>query len=116
MDERIQKAFEVANYMSTLAAQKQIFKEEYHQNLVHYQNGGTFKATRELINFLEVLLSKGHSSDVVLIDDNDLPVEIPDLKQFSEDILSRYFEAVNEYYSKYLRVKKNRSVKGLLDL
>lgn len=116
MNEQIQKAFEVANYMSTLAAQKQIFKEEYHQDLVHYQNGGTFKATRELINFLEVLLGKGHVLDVVLIDDNNLPIEISDLKKFSEDILSRHFEAVNKYHSKYSRIKKNRSVEGLLDL
>ena len=37
MDPKIQKAFEAANYMSTLAAQKHIFREEYHQNLVHYK-------------------------------------------------------------------------------
>lgn len=116
MEEKIQKAFEVANYMSTLAAQKKIFKEEYHQNLVHYHNGGTFKVTRELINFVETLVLKGHEANVILIDDNDLPIEIADLKKFSEEIVSRYFESVNEYYSKYSRLKKNRSIKGLLDL
>lgn len=115
MDPKIQKAFEAANYMSTLAAQKHIFREEYHQNLVHYHNGGTFKATRELINFIEMLLNKENSS-IILVDDNNIPIEIEDLKKFSEDILSRHFEAVNEYHSKYSRLKKNRSVEGILDL
>ena len=29
MDKQLQKAFEIANYMETLASQKQVLKEEY---------------------------------------------------------------------------------------
>lgn len=116
MDPKIQKAFEVANYMSTLSAQKQILKEEYCQNLIYYHNGGTFKATRELINFIETLLSRGHDSDVILMDDNDLPIEILDLKSFSGDILSKYFEAINQFYHRYSNLKKSKSIERLIDL
>lgn len=116
MDPKIQKAFEVANYMSTLATQKQVLKEEYYQNLIHYYNGGTFKATRELINFIETLLSRGHDTDVVLMDDNDLPIEVSDLKLFSEDILSKYFEAINRFYHRYSNLKKSKSIERMIDL
>ena len=32
MEEQVQKAFDIANYMTTLAGQKRILLEEYHQN------------------------------------------------------------------------------------
>jgi len=34
MDERVEKAFEVVNYMATLSNQRRIIAEEYHQQLV----------------------------------------------------------------------------------
>lgn len=38
MDERIEKAFQVANYMATLSNQRRIILEEFNQRTVHYVN------------------------------------------------------------------------------
>lgn len=112
MDDKIQKAFDIADYMATLAAQKQVLKEEFNQNLLHFQNGGTFTITRELILFVNLL--KGVDSSAVLVDDNNIPVEIADLGVFLETILSKYQFAVNGYYTKYLKIKHARTVESIL--
>lgn len=114
MDKAIEKAFEISNYMATLASQKQIYKEEFYQNLIHYQNGGSFSVTRELINFVKTLVDLGHDTNTVLIDNNDIPIEIDDLKVFMEQIVSVYYGAVNEYYSKYTQLKTSRTVESLV--
>ena len=48
MDIRIEKAFEVANYMATLSNQQRIIQEELTQQLIYYINGATFKINPEL--------------------------------------------------------------------
>lgn len=115
MDEQLQKAYDIANYMTTLASQKRIAFEEYQQQTVYFYNGATFKISRELINFVKTLIDL-KQTDAVLIDDNNLPVDIDDLKKFLENILNVYTLAVNEFQTKYKILKSNRSIEGLIDL
>jgi hypothetical protein len=115
MDERLEKALEFSNYMSTLSNQKRLLHESYIDNSVHYLNGGKFNVTKELINFCNTLLTNSQTS-VVLIDDNDIPVEVEDLQTFFEELLNIYFVATNEYLAKYTSIKTQRSVAGLLDI
>ena len=113
MSEKLDKAFEIANYMTALASQKQILKEEFHQNLIHYHNGGMFTVTRELINFLKTLIDlEKHST--VLVDDNELPIDIEDADKFFNDIVSKYQFAINGYYTQYTRLRNSRTVQGLV--
>ncbi len=116
MDERVEKAFQVVNYFATLASQKKIILEELNQKLIHYSNGGTFKITPELINFSKLLLDKGITSDVAILDDNNIPVMIDDVSKFHDTIFSIYFECVNEYAAKYSEIRTKRKVKDLIDL
>ena len=51
MDERLEKALEFSNYMTTLNNQRRIIKEQFLENCVHYINGGKFSVNRELITF-----------------------------------------------------------------
>lgn len=98
--------------MATLSAQKQILKEEFNQNLIYFYNGGTFTVTRELILFVKMLSDSDNYS--VLVDDNNIPVEITDLKSFLESILAKYQFAVNGYYTKYSEIKHARTVESIL--
>ena len=50
MDEKLEKAFGVANYMATLSNQRRIILEEFKQQLVYYENGGTFQIDTVLIS------------------------------------------------------------------
>lgn len=115
MDERLSKALDFSNYMVTLNNQRRALKEKFSASCVFYQNGGTFTVTKELINFTKVMIDTGNDEDVVLIDDNDIPVEIDNLNSFLEQITSIYFTAANEYYTEYQKIKKNRTVEGMTE-
>lgn len=114
MDDKIKKAFDIANYMATLAAQKQVLKEEFNQNLIHFQNGGTFTISRELIVFVKTIKEISNNNTTVIVDDNETPIEILDVDKFLEAILSKYQFAINGYYTKYSTIKNARTVEGIL--
>lgn len=115
MDERLEKALDFSNYMTTLNNQRRIIREQYLENCVHYLNGGKFSVNRDLITFCNTLLGADQVS-AVLIDDNASPIEVENLQKFYDDILDIYFRTSYEYLDKYNEIKKNRSVKGLVDL
>ena len=53
---------------------------------------------------------------VILIDDNNIPIEINDLEEFKQAIVSQYFEASNQYLAEYSKLKSQRSVESIIDL
>ena len=116
MDEKIEKAFQVANYMATLSNQRRIILEEYAQKLVYYINGATFNVDYNLINFAKNLIDLEHTEDSAFVDANNQPVIIADVQDFLDNIVSVYFEAVNEYHTKFAEIKRKRNVKDLVDL
>jgi hypothetical protein len=115
MDERLEKALEFSNYMTTLNNQKRIIKEQFSENCIHYLDGGKFTVNRELITFCHTLIQNSQTS-AVIIDDNDTPIDVKDLQKFVDDILNIYFTASYEYLDKYTEIKTNRSVKGLINI
>ena len=116
MDNRIETAFEVANYMATLSNQRRIILEEFNQRLVYYTNGATFKIGPELISFVKTLLDLGHTSDIAIVDANNLPVLVADLQSFFDDIFSIYYEAVYEYAAKFGEISSKRKIKDMVNL
>jgi hypothetical protein len=61
-------------------------------------------------------LISSNQESVVLIDDNDMPIEVQDLQTFLDDILDIYFKASYQYLDKYNEIKKNRKIEGLVNL
>lgn len=116
MDERIEKAFEAANLMATLSNQRRIIQEEFEQKLVFYKNGGTFKVTPELINFVKIALDLGHTEQVPFIDSNNFPIVIDNVQDFFDSLVSVYYESLNEFSLKFLEIKSKRKVKDIVDL
>lgn len=114
MDELLKRAFDIADRMEILSNQKIILKEEFNQNLQYYTQGGSFTASKELMVFVKSLIDLNNISDVVLIDKNDTPIRIEDMKQFLEEITNCYFSAANEYYTKYTQLISQRSVEKLV--
>lgn len=115
MDERLEKAFQTANYMTTLSSQRKIALEELEQKLVYYHNGASFTVSKELITFISTLNTLGNSSTVVL-DDNSIPVKIENVQEFLNNILATFYEAMNEYYVKYTNIKNKRKVEDLINV
>jgi hypothetical protein len=116
MDERLEKAYQVVNYMATLSAQKRVIKEEFEQKLLHYVNGSTFKITPTLINFTKTVIDLGHTTDVAFLDENSLPVLIEDVQVFFDTIVEKYFQSLNNYAIKTAEIKSKRSVTAITSL
>jgi len=116
MDERIEKAFETANYMATLSNQRRIILEEFNQRCVFYKNGGTFLITPKLLSFVKMTIELGHDEDVSFIDSNNFPVEIKDVNEFFSEITDRYYSALNDYSAKFTEIKSKRRIKDIVEL
>ena len=116
MDERIEKAFEVANYMATLSNQRRLMVEEFNQKLIYYANGGTFKITPELLCLAKTWLDRGLIQDVVFIDANTVPVIIDNLNDFYEEICTQYLQAVSDYSSKFSDIRVKRKISAIIEL
>jgi len=115
MTSKLTKALEFSNYRQTLNIQHNNLKSKVQTLLTYSTNGGSFNIDLPLITFVEMLIKKEYDS-VVLLDVYNNPIEITDLKDFLEEILSRYFEATNEYYAEYSKLKQSRKVHKLIDL
>jgi hypothetical protein len=115
MDERLSSALEFSNYMATLENQRILQYEKFLENCVYYFNGSKFTVTPALISFVNSLVSAGHN-ETVLIDDNNIPVSINQLDNFSKEIYSVYVNSAQTYLDEYNTIKKHRSVSGLVDL
>ena len=114
MDERLEKALEFSNYMLTLNNQKRLLAEKYQEELIYFYSGSQFTITRELITFVSTMVA-ADQDEIVITDDNNLPCMIEDLVNFYSEIISKYTNASNEYYTAYLKLKKNRSVEKLVN-
>lgn len=113
MSTHLNKALEFANYRVTLNNQKAQLKAKT-QNLLSYSiNGGTFTIDIPLITFCKQLIDDGQK-DVVLLDIYNNPIKV-DTKSFYAEIKSRYFEATNEYYAEYEKLRQARSVHKVID-
>ena len=115
MPTKLSKALEFANYRTTLNVQHNALKAKVQTLLSFSINGGTFEISQELIAFVQTLITQGHVK-AILLDVYNNPIEIVGLGDFLDEILSRYFEATNEYHAEYTKLKKSRKVHKLIDL
>lgn len=113
MNEQLEKAFQTANYMATLTNQRNAAFEEFQQNLIYYINGSSFVISLDLLAYTKSLIDSG-SLNCILIDQNQIPVNIENLKNFHEEISAQYFKATNEYFAKYSEIKSKRKVQDLI--
>jgi hypothetical protein len=116
MDERLEKAFAIANYRSTLSNQRRIINEEFEQQLVYYHNGGTFKIDPTLLNYTKMMIDLGYTHDVPFLDVNSFPVVIPDVQEFFNTILLQYVTSLNTYSVKFADLRSKRKVGDMLEL
>lgn len=114
MSVKLNKALEFANYRITLNNQHEALKAKTQSLLSYSVNGGTFTIDRELITFCKTLSDMGHK-EVVLLDIYNNPIQVV-LEDFSEEIVSRYFEVTNDYFMEYEKIRKARKVQSVLDI
>jgi len=115
VDERIEKAFQTANFMATLSNLRKTALEEYQQRLVYYFQGSSFTVSRELIVFVHTLIELGAEESIIL-DDNYIPLNVKNLNEFLDNLREVYTLATNTYLSKYGSIKSKRKVEDLINL
>lgn len=115
MEERLQQALEFANFRQTLNNQLQKLKIRSEGMLLFAEAGGKFTINRELICFLDYLIRENYS-DATLLDDNNSPIFIANIKDFLKKITARYFEVTNNYLQESREIKKQRHTKSILDI
>lgn len=116
MQDQLKKALEFANYRQTFSIQRKIQKEKISAKLTLGHNGGLFYVNQTLLTFIEMLLVKGRTSGVILLDSLENPILIQDLTAFRDQCFDRYFSVTNEYFEQDQDLKKGRSVEKLLTL
>jgi hypothetical protein len=116
MDDRLKKALDFSNYRQTVNIQRKNLKEKLQAKLTYGHAGGVFHIDRSLISFVQLCIDQGRTNGVPLLDSNDNPIMIDDLKVFRDEIFDRYFTASFEYLKEYEVIKKSRTVEKLLDL
>lgn len=115
MDKRLEQAIEFSNYRQTLNNQIHKLKIRAQAALIISKNGGSFTINRELISFVDYVKSL-KKDEVVLLDDNNIPVLIDNISEFLIEITKAYFEITNDYYTEYQVIRKSRNVKSILDI
>jgi polysaccharide deacetylase 2 family uncharacterized protein YibQ len=115
MDDKLKKALDFSNYVIALNNHKRILSEKYQESVVMYYNGGKFTVNQTLISFCKTL-NDLHQEGTILVDDDTIPIEISNIKDFMSRALNEYVSATNTYLVEYRKLLKNRSVAGIVDL
>jgi hypothetical protein len=91
------------------AAAKRTLKEKYQGKFVLAYSGGMFKATTELINFLDtcVKLNNHNETDIVVLDlyENPIKVNVIELRKL---VYQKYTEQMTAWLREYEELNKNR--------
>ena len=100
------------NLKTSIQVKKLNALERAENKLVFAFDGGMFKADHNTINFV-----KNHQPerDLILMDQNSTPILISDQQKFLDKAESCYYEAMNEYHQLYEELKKQRTVKKVMD-
>lgn len=113
MDPILRSALDFSQYRYSLSTQRKNLKEQMNAKLTYASAGGMFKIDRSLLVFVQMLIDQDRES-AVIVDANDNPIMIKDLKSFREEIFDRYFSSTLDYQEKFEELKRKRSVESLI--
>ncbi len=109
LEQQLEKALSFAQYQSTLNQQRKLLKEQFESDTILAYSGGLFKITQEWIGGFDV------ESEWVL-DMNGNPVKIDNSQELLSMARETYKSALMTYGEEYQKLRRQRSVKSLVDL
>jgi hypothetical protein len=91
------------------AVSKKILKEKYQGKFIVTYSGGMFKATPDLIGFLDacVKMNKHTETDIVLLDLYENPVNV-NVIELRKVVYQKYCEQMAAWLKEYEELSKNR--------
>lgn len=116
MDERLAKALEFSNYRLTLHNQTENIKNILKDKLTIYENQGKFTANSGTLCYIDLISRLNKTNTCIVVDDDDNPIKIVDLKKFKDKLSQIHLSAYEEYYHEKTKLSRARNMKKLLDL
>lgn len=116
MEDILQQALTFSSFRKNIEIQKKTIKDKLHASLTIGYDGGIFYIDRSLILFVNFLIDSGRTEKVPILDSNNTPILIKDVKDFQNKILDVYFDSTNNYLIEFEKIKKQRSPIDLLKL
>jgi hypothetical protein len=96
------------------------FKEKFHISNTLTVDGHKFNLTTDFVSYvlLQFMVSQASGGDapIVVLDSNELPVVIPSILDFVDDVQERHTEALNEYADLYKRLIDAKNNQELLEV
>ena len=97
-----------ANQMENFNNQLQLLKDKFVDNNILFYQGHQFTVTGNLLNLCKSYVEQNRIKDVVLLDDYQTPVLVDDLMKFNDDAWNVYQTNLNQYYTEYQTLIKNK--------
>ena len=114
MDKRLEQALDFSNFRMILTTRQENLKVLMNNKLILNYGGGLFKVTQELIAYVALLIMSG-TNELILIDENDTPIKIENLKEFAKEAAKTRDNAVNQYYISYQKLSEARDIRKVID-
>lgn len=109
LEQQLEKALSFAQYQSTLNQQRRLLREQFESDTILAYNGGLFKITQEWIG--------GFIEDTEwCLDINGNPVQIENPSELLSIAKETYKSAISKYGAEYQELRRQRSVRSLVDL
>jgi len=114
MDQDLIKAYNFGNYSRTIQNQIDLLKLKMKKQLQMSRFGGSFELTPEFIIYIKAYADQGIYR-AVLLDKFDNPVQVDDMENFFQDVLTIRRNVLNDFYEQFEKIRKTRNLTDMLD-
>ena len=111
----LDQILEWADLRTQLKQQREILEVKFKDACVHAADGGIFNITPEFLAGIKVR-TEFIEGDLWVLDRNQTPVLITDVEKFIMDAVNIYHLAVSSYGREFAELRKQRSVKAMIEL
>lgn len=108
MENSLSASLEYANRMKQFNNQLRLLKEKCLENNTYYTQGHQFTVDLNLINYCLTLTNLKKDQQAILLDDYKQPVKIENLQQFYDDVIDLYQRNLNQYFTEYNQLVKDK--------
>jgi hypothetical protein len=112
MDDRLEKALDIAKTRQTQNIEKRRLQEKLRTDLTIPYGGSNFYIDRDLILYFNTVTEKS----VIVLDDNLTPVKIAKVEEFKKLINDTYTTVLAQYYTDFEKLRKKRNIKDIVEL
>ena len=108
MNKNLEEIIELSDRLLSFKIKRHALKEKFQAKTTIGHSGGIFRIDQNFITYLKTLLDLGKESQVILLDINENPVVIENLKIFLLECLDKYFSAIGEYHAGVRDIKLSK--------